>query len=570
MTVMWELDTPAEGAVTFLQGKGDPTVVRAPKPVVPPEGAKGALHLYAVKLTDLKPGTKYTYSVKSGNDISKQSSFHTFPEKADTFTLIAYGDSRSHPEIHGKLAAYFDQYKPAFILHSGDMVGNGPNSDEWRKDFFAPLASVIDHIPLFGARGNHERKGRNMDYYLSPPDGKYFYSFDYGSAHVICLQSVSEDALAWAEKDLAATKAVWKFAFYHYPSFNIGGHAGAWGQTTVVPILRKHKVDVTITGHSHLYERYYPLVPLKDPKAHPITHVVSGGGGAPKYGSRPHPCLASVKSISHFLVINVSPESITIDTRDIDNKRYDICTIKKKNGVYDQEYLSAAMPEEAVIISQRLAGNQWGRLQFQASGLPSPKRTVNVDCVYSGDKLDYPVKGTITLSEGSKKNYVMEPEELPFDLGTKATFGLRSKSRLKVVGGGINPPLSVVYRCKVGTVELKTTKGVDLAGALHGDTTWQPLGRLTPNDRKWSYQSFAKGFKPKRMKYWTRDVPFSKRDAKWFMPTFDASGWKTGKGPIGKGQKRACLALQCQGWQAGRSSRFLPRGAEAEDPRKAR
>ncbi len=55
---------------------------------------------------------------------------------------------------------------------------------QWRTEFFEPLAGVINRIPILGARGNHEGKGVNMDLYLSPPDGTFGYSFDYGTAHI--------------------------------------------------------------------------------------------------------------------------------------------------------------------------------------------------------------------------------------------------------------------------------------------------------------------------------------------------------------------------------------------------
>ncbi len=94
------------------------------------------------------------------------------------------------------------------------------------------------------------------------------------------MKAEAED-IEWADKDLAATTATWRFAFYHYPNFNIGGHASTWGRNTVVPMFRKHGIDLAFSGHSHLYERFYPLVPLQEPKVHPITYVVTGGGAHP-------------------------------------------------------------------------------------------------------------------------------------------------------------------------------------------------------------------------------------------------------------------------------------------------
>lgn len=470
MTVQWESDTLAEGTVIFRQDTKAPRVVTVKEPVKTPVGYEAPPYLYAATLTDLTPSTRYTYSVKSGDIVSKPGYFTTFAEKPDSFTFIAYGDSRSNPDIHKKVGANFSRHNPQFILHSGDFVMNGTNRGSWRTDLFEPLEDVINHIPLFAAYGNHERDGVMLAFYFSLPSSKrLYYSFDYGNAHFNFLRSTKVDELAWLDKDLAATKATWKFAIYHYPSFNIGGHGAKWGQGNLVPLFRKHKLDVSITGHSHLYERFYPLVPLDEPKAHPVTYIVSGGGGAPKYRAGSNPALAKSKSMSHFLVVKVRPESITVEVREIDDTLFDTFTINKKDGHYDKAYLASAMPEELVKLDKILYGNakgKWSKLDFHLSKLPQPGQPGQVVYNYSGPDFDRPFKGVITLSKESQANYTMEPAEMPFSIlnaeKSKGSFRLLAKGQLKMKKGHITPPLSVIYRVKIGTTKMAKPKTVSL------------------------------------------------------------------------------------------------------------
>lgn len=565
MTIQWEMDSLAEGTVTFRKGTETAQVLTVSEPVKTPKGYTSPPCLYAATLTGLSPDTKYTYTVSSGG-VSQSGSFSTFPEKADTFTFIAYGDSRSNPEGHKRVVANFRRHNPKFILHSGDFVGNGGDRPSWKSQFFKPLEGVLNHIPLFAAYGNHERRGIMLDFYFAPE--RLYYSFDYGNAHFNFLRSwKSEDEMAWQEKDMASSKATWRFAVHHIPSFNIGGKCGHWGQDTVVPLFRKHKVDVTITGDSHIYERFHPMVPLNDPKGHPITHIVSGGGGAPKYSTRDHPCVASHRSMCHFLVIKVKPESLTIDVRTVDDKLFETFTINKKDGVYDEAYLASVVPEEAVKMTLKLGG----QVGFSSDAIPGPDNATKMTCAYTGGDPGFPIKGIVTLSEESKENYIMEPKELPFAVVSKeesvASFRMRSKSKVTVTGGGaISPPLVMTYHYKVGQVDLKLKGRVRLPakkvalyckeanpgygwnkdGTLDSGRPWElgwvPVGTPAPQKRQWRYVSFA--VDPKKLygdaeegdRLFTDKVPENLKG--WYKPGFDDAAWQKGLAPIGKGKRK--------------------------------
>jgi hypothetical protein len=92
------------------------------------------------------------------------------------------------------------------------------------------------------------------------------YSFDYGDAHFLCLDSndyvdpASADLQAWIEADLSGTDAPWKFVVYHHPAFNVGNeHYAEQHMRVLAPIFEKHGVDFVLNGHEHTYQRTRPL-----------------------------------------------------------------------------------------------------------------------------------------------------------------------------------------------------------------------------------------------------------------------------------------------------------------------
>jgi hypothetical protein len=103
------------------------------------------------------------------------------------------------------------------------------------------------------------------------------------------------------------------------------------------------------------------------------------------------------------------------------------------------------------------------------------------------------------------------------------------------------------YRPEISK-RLKVGKGDDIRAidALLGiirfrdaDAGWKIIGTLPEEDRTWQYISFdptvEKDKLPKREGRRYRQVTLPSNMEGWFKPGFDASGWQSGKAPIGKG-----------------------------------
>ncbi|MFO7900450.1 MAG: metallophosphoesterase family protein [Planctomycetota bacterium] len=308
----------------------------------------GPPHLYRVRLAGLEPGTRYEYRVTCGTS-THGASFRTFPARPEPFTFIAYGDSRSYPAIHGSVARRFNRHRPAFLLHTGDLVSSGA-FDEYAPEFFEPLAEVIDHVPVFAARGNHEGDADAYRQLLHSPDDRTWYSFDHGNTHVVCLDSCADPAehermVAWCRNDLAGSDATWKIVYYHHPSYDVGGHASRWGHGDLLPIFRKHGVDLILCGHSHSYQRFVPLYETGVNETHPITHVVTGGGGARLHDLERHPYLAAGRLDHHYLVVQVDGAKLSARALTADGRLLDEFALVKKNGELTEASRRGARPE---------------------------------------------------------------------------------------------------------------------------------------------------------------------------------------------------------------------------------
>jgi len=244
MTVLW-VDKFETNILSWGTDKNNLTG----KASVPEYGVKygeenGHQHKY--KITGLTPGTKYYYQVE-GYD-SGSGSFVTAPKAdATAVKLLAYGDTRSFPESHEKVAAGMRQaYKkdPAFqtiVLHSGDWVSSDSESS-WTSQWFDPkyqeIRKLQAEVPIAGARGNHERNGKYFKKYY-PYAADFYWSFDYGPAHIVILDNnrganydPDSGQYKWLKNELDTTRKPWKIVVMHEP---------AWGASKWCLVLKSDR-----------------------------------------------------------------------------------------------------------------------------------------------------------------------------------------------------------------------------------------------------------------------------------------------------------------------------------------
>lgn len=232
-------------------------------------------HRHTVVLRGLKPATTYIYSVGDGSASgwTEPAEFATAPGSAVPFSFIYMGDAQNGLDRWGVLLhnAYRARPDAAFYLMAGDLVNRGAERWDW-DSFFENSKGVFDRRQLVPVLGNHEYQGQEPKLYLAqfallrngprdfPPERAY--AFEYSNAKFIILDSNLDAAkqTAWLEKQLANTKAVWKFVSYHHPAYSSGGNRDNPDVRRLwTPIFDKYHVDLALQGHDHAYLRTHPM-----------------------------------------------------------------------------------------------------------------------------------------------------------------------------------------------------------------------------------------------------------------------------------------------------------------------
>lgn len=231
--------------------------------------------VHKAEATGLEPGTTYTYRVGSGKDKewSTPAGFTTESKDMDEFTFINVTDSQGITEadfeIWGRtLNKAFEQFpKAQFIVHNGDLTEEPEDELAW-DHFFGKATQWLTQVPFIPVTGNHDEVDGVADRFTShfnlPDNGVESsiegttYSFDYGSAHVIVLNTESniKKQTKWLEKDLANTDKPWKIVALHRGAYggNTYGKIEDW-----VTVFDKYEVDLVLQGHNHEYSRSFPL-----------------------------------------------------------------------------------------------------------------------------------------------------------------------------------------------------------------------------------------------------------------------------------------------------------------------
>ena len=321
MTVLWQLNKSEEAIISW----GADSSYSLGSAVT---NEYGEDHQHKYLISNLTPGTKYYYKV-TVNNITKEGSFLSPPKNdAAEVKFIAYGDTRSYPENHNKVAKQIHktlQKDPAyqtFILFNGDFVDDGDIEADWDLEFFDPqykyIQYLLSHIPYQSSMGNHEHSGILFEkYFPYPYINKRYWSFDYGPAHFIILDQYRDlgkdsEQLRWLKKDLKNNNKKWKIICLHEPGWTAGVHRNNKDvQDFIQPLCIKYDVKLVLAGHSHYYARAV---------VDGINHISTGGGGAPLYTPDPDkPYITKAKKTHHFLRIQIRDNTL-------------ICTAIDDNG----------------------------------------------------------------------------------------------------------------------------------------------------------------------------------------------------------------------------------------------
>lgn len=329
--VLWETDTGSDSRVDYGPTASYGSYVAGGYSTHIPSGGT---YLHDVPLVGLTPDTIYHYRVTTSGSSSDD---HTFPTAvaSDTsfFRFAFYGDTQAgdtltpDTTVQEAIAGGVRNSNPMFVIHTGDAVFRGDVYAQWGVQFFGPSTSMLYSVPFYFAVGNHELGDPFLAaaFFYWPSAPRTWYSFDYGNAHVIVLDtdavfSPGTPQYEWLVGDLAGASKTWLFAAFHHPPYTSSLAEFHPVQTAVqqilVPLFEEYGVDVVVNSHVHWYERS---------EKNGISYITSGGGGAELDTTQDtiNPYQQYWASTYHFCTVDVSAEELLIKARYADGMPFD-------------------------------------------------------------------------------------------------------------------------------------------------------------------------------------------------------------------------------------------------------
>lgn len=286
-------------------------------------------HFHHVELTQLLPATQYFYKVMAYDAIH---TFTTFPEHADSFSFIVFGDTRTDSATHQSVINRMADYEFRFLIHSGDLVHHGDNLHEWRT-FFTIEDTLLQSKHFMPTIGNHEKPFWPYDTLFALPEPEDYYSFKYGNAHFIVLNTEMDMGglqRDWLIRELTMarndTSVDWIFVTLHRPPYTSGLYDPDPNiQKHWCPLFEEYGVDIVLAGHDHIYER--------TSKIRGVTYIVSGGGGAPLYDVGKSTWTMYSEKTYHFCLIHIMGKRLHLRAIKPNGVVFDSLVFDKTNDV---------------------------------------------------------------------------------------------------------------------------------------------------------------------------------------------------------------------------------------------
>ncbi|MCG3172116.1 MAG: 3',5'-cyclic adenosine monophosphate phosphodiesterase CpdA [Myxococcota bacterium] len=289
-------------------------------------------------LTGFSPGKTVSVTIEPPGETV---TFDTPPAPGPcaSFRFAIGGDGRSS-NGRGPSTNWFSMireirdHNPKFMVNTGDLVEDGAKYEQW-KQWLDDGDGIMTALPILPVMGNHDDGPKGDHHFVrvftmpwGEKDGtKNAWTMEYGSALFLGVDSQEgpfEAQAAWMEEVLSKSKARWKFAFYHHPSytseFAIGSHEpNEKNQNRVLtPLFDKHGLHAVFSGHNHFYERFQPsrgsVTGEINPDPSGVMYVISGGAGSPT-NPLASKCKAKGSVLcsgkNHYVLADVTPQKIT-------------------------------------------------------------------------------------------------------------------------------------------------------------------------------------------------------------------------------------------------------------------
>lgn len=332
-------------------------------------------------LDGLTPATTYQYDLRLGTADPTPGvvdSFRTAPAAGTgTVHLVAFGDSGNGSTAQSQIASRIAADTFDFAVHTGDVVYSQGTYAQFESNFFPFYRGWLRQKAIFPSIGNHDDMTASATpyrtFFVLPRDGasaaypnnaERFYSFDYGPAHVIVLDTEAAflnssrraEQIAWLTADLQASQdAPWRIAVFHRPPYSSGiEHSSELTvRAAFGPLFEQYNVQLVLTGHEHGYERTVPWRESTNTSRQAVTYVVTAGAGATLYPIGRSAWTAFSRSANNYVRAALSPTDLTLEAVSSDGVVFDRFTLDRaaQAGDASAPTVSIASPASGAVLS---------------------------------------------------------------------------------------------------------------------------------------------------------------------------------------------------------------------------
>lgn len=416
MTIQWRTDQSAVGTVKVGTDPANLTETFTESTSATDHSVRvtglqpGTRYYYSVSINN---------NVLAGGD--SLHTFKTNPPQGSTepIRIWAIGDfgkgNQEQYQVRDSWTNYTGARGTDVWLWLGDNAYNDGTDQEYQTKVFDVYDTMFRYMPFSPCPGNHDynsvspitgsinpldtvnHTGPYYDIVSVPRYGEaggvasgyeYYYSFNYGNVHFISLNSElgsvtnqSHDwtgahplggfngspMTQWLEQDLQQNTQPWVIVYFHQPPYSKGSHDSddIWElymqamRENFTPIFDQYGVDLVINGHSHVYERSYPIKGHTgdtgdwDPQQNLVSSLSgyeAGDGAYVKYNHKPKAnsgtiyavvgCSASKDSdpeLNHPAMHTGAGGDTTVGSMfiDVTGNRLDACFIRRDGKILD-------------------------------------------------------------------------------------------------------------------------------------------------------------------------------------------------------------------------------------------
>ena len=354
---------------------GEPRRLAARSRALATENGEGMQHHVAVD--GLAPDTLYAFRVQgAGGWWSPWRQLRTAGTPGQALEFLYFGDTQNKNASLGTrvlLEALRNAPDARLALFAGDLVsgGDGEDDNEWGEwfDATAPVAATMLAAPV---AGNHEyfeefedtpqeRRvlGAHWPHVFALPDNgaagaeATSYWFDMHDARFVVLDGTSAldlgtaaEQAAWLDGVLRDSPRAWSIVAVHQPMFSPRqDRDNVLLREHILPVLERHRVDLVLQGHDHVYGRRGGLV---DGRATP-QYMVSVAG-AKQYLLSPE-ARASMAPVAEdtqlYQRVRIDGDTLRYEARTVTGALYDAFSLvgEREGGRRIVEHRDGRIPQ---------------------------------------------------------------------------------------------------------------------------------------------------------------------------------------------------------------------------------